>query len=450
MTSNATGSAAQVNTLSQREWLLRIVRLWWPLAASWILMGVENPMLSAVMARLANPEINLAAYGGMVYPVSLIIEFPVIMLLSASVALSKDSASYWRIHRFMMIIGALMTAIHALVAFTPLFDVVAGQWMGLPAATLDPARLGFRLMLPWTWAIGYRRFQQGVMIRYGHPRAVGAGTLVRLAGDVIGLALGALLGLPGIMVGAGAQAFGVTCEAAYAGWRVQPILRNELRAAPPAERLEWRAFLVFYAPLALTSLITLLWQPLGSSALSRMPLPVESLAVMPALTGVIFLLRGAGMAFNEVVVALLDEPHSYPPLRRFAQIASGGLLGLTLLLGLTPIAHFWFEQVSALRLDLANMAVTGFLISIPLPALTVFQSLFQGTILHGRDNRGISESIGAFLVVFMLLLGVGIVTQRMTGLYVGMIALAAANFVQTGWLWRRSRPVNRALRQRDG
>ena len=38
-----------------------VLRTWWPLAASWLLMGVELPLLAAVIARLDNPEINLAA-----------------------------------------------------------------------------------------------------------------------------------------------------------------------------------------------------------------------------------------------------------------------------------------------------------------------------------------------------------------------------------------------------
>ena len=37
---------------------------WWPLAASWLMMGLELPAVSAVIARLAYPEIHLAAYGG--------------------------------------------------------------------------------------------------------------------------------------------------------------------------------------------------------------------------------------------------------------------------------------------------------------------------------------------------------------------------------------------------
>jgi hypothetical protein len=46
----------------------RILNTWWPLAASWLLMGAELPALSAFVARLPDPAINLAAYGGIVFP----------------------------------------------------------------------------------------------------------------------------------------------------------------------------------------------------------------------------------------------------------------------------------------------------------------------------------------------------------------------------------------------
>jgi hypothetical protein len=71
----------------------QVFTTWWPLAASWLLMGTELPAVSAVVARLPNPEINLAAYGGIVFPLSLIIEAPIIMLLAASTVSSKDWAS---------------------------------------------------------------------------------------------------------------------------------------------------------------------------------------------------------------------------------------------------------------------------------------------------------------------------------------------------------------------
>ena len=148
---------SKLNVLSNK----RIFETWWPLAASWMLMGAELPALSAVIARLENPRINLAAYGGIVFPISLVIEAPIIMLLAASTALCKDYDSYRKLWRFMMISGAGLTVLHILIAFTPLYYVVAEDLIGAPAVIIEPARIGLMIMTPWTWSIAYRRFNQG-------------------------------------------------------------------------------------------------------------------------------------------------------------------------------------------------------------------------------------------------------------------------------------------------
>ena len=51
-----------------------VFRLWLPLAGSWFLMGIETPMLTAFVARMTSPEITLATWGSLVYPISLVIE----------------------------------------------------------------------------------------------------------------------------------------------------------------------------------------------------------------------------------------------------------------------------------------------------------------------------------------------------------------------------------------
>ena len=182
------------------------------------------------------------------------------------------------------------------------------------------------IMTPWTWSIAYRRFNQGVLIRFGHSRAVGVGTAIRLTADLTVLGAGYLIGLiQGIVVATCAVAVGVMSEAIYAGLVVRPVLRNELAAAPPVEpALTYRAFFAFYIPLVFTSLLSLLATPIGSAALSRMPRALISLAAWPVVTGLIFMLRSLGIAFNEVVVALLDEPGAAPALRRFTGILAVG------------------------------------------------------------------------------------------------------------------------------
>jgi hypothetical protein len=423
--------------------LSRIARAWWPLAASWLLMGAEVPALSAVVARLADPEVNLAAYGGVVFPLALLIESPIIMLLAASTALSKDTASYRLVRRYMMVAGAILTGLHFIVAFTPVYYVVVQGILGVPEEVVEPARIGLMIMLPWTWSIAYRRFNQGVLIRFGHSRSVGAGTVIRLIANLSVLIVGLSVGtIPGIVVAASAVVTGVVSEAAYVGLRVRPVLRGQLALAPPVEpRLTWRAFFTFYLPLVLTSLLLLLAQPIGSAALSRMPDALTSLAVWPVVTGLIFMVRGLGIAFNEVVVALLDEPGARPALRRFTTLLAAGTTAVLFLLVATPLSRLWFEGVSALSPDLAALARSALWIALPIPALNTFQSWYQGSILHSRKTRGITESVVIYLATSATILIAGVVRGGITGLYVGIAALMISFVTQTAWLAYRARQV---------
>lgn len=428
----------------------KIFKTWFPLAAAWLLMGVEMPVITAVMARLANPEISLATHGGIVFPLALIIEAPVIMLLSASTALSKDWDSYQKIFRFMMILSGVLTFLHFLVAFTPLYDFVVVRLLDVPQEIIESGRIGLRIMLPWTWAIAYRRFQQGVMIRFGHSKAVGAGTLVRLSVDVAVLVAGLLIGsIPGYIIGAAAQALSTLAEAIYAGIRVQPILKYQLKPAKKAEVLTWKSFYAFYIPLALTSFLSLVWQPIGSAALSRMPRALDSLAVWSVVSGLIFMLRGLGLAFNEIVVSILDQPGSSTELRKFSTRLTLFLAGFHLFLAATPLAFLWFRYVSGLPPSLVELARIGFWFALPMSFLSVLQSWYQGAILFSRNTRAIPESMAIFLVTVLVVLAIGVALGEYTGLYVGFVGFSLANFTQTIWLWVRSRSIMKQVNKRD-
>ncbi len=429
----------------------RIFRTWWPLAASWFLMGLETPAMSAIVARLPEPNINLAAWGGVVFPLSLIIESPIIMLLAASTALSKDWDSYVKLRRYMMWASGILTALHIAIAFTPLYDLVVLGLIDAPPEIIEPGRIGLRLMLPWTWAIAYRRFNQGVLIRFGHSEAVGIGTAIRLCADGLVLGYGLLRGdLPGIVVAGLAISSGVVSEAIYAGLRVRPVIRDQLKVAPRVEEpLTVRSFSSFYVPLALTSLITLLTVPIGSAALSRMPMALESLAVWPVVGGLIFMLRSLGVAYNEVAVALLDEPLAMNSLRRFAWYLVAGTTILLFLAAGTELSTFWFGRVSALAPALVDISRKALWFALLLPGLNALLSWFQGLILHSRRTRGITEAVFISLCTTGLVLVLGVAWGRTTGLYVGWAAFSLGALTQSLWLWRRSRPAVKMLTLKD-
>ncbi len=426
--------------------LRRVAQAWWPLAASWTLMTLEGPAMSAIVARLAAPEINLAAWGGVVSPFTFVIAAPIIMMLSAGTALTQDYAAFLKLRRFMLRTGLILTAIHILIAFTPLYDFVARHIIGAPESILEPGRIGMRIVTPWALAIGFRRFNQGVMIKFGHSKAVGAGTIIRLSSNLVMLLTGYLIGtIPGIIVACAAVSTGVVAEAIYSGLRVRPIVRDEIIPAPVGEPLSTRDFLAFYIPLALTSLIWVIIQPFGSAAVSRMPDPLSSLAAWPVVNGLLFLLRSPGMALNEVVVAQLGRPHAACTLRRFSAILLGVTTVTTLLIVATPLANLWLTVVMALPKDLIPLSQKALWLGAGLPMLSVLLSWFQGRIMHSRHTRNITAATTIYSLLMVAILGAGIAWQRFAGLYVAVAAYGIASVAQVGWLWFKSRTALREI-----
>jgi len=428
----------------------RIVHTWWPLAASWLLMTSELPFMSAVIARLAHSEVNLAAWG-VVFALSTTIQAPSVMLLAASTALSKDWASYVKLHHFMLGIGALLTTLHALIAFTPLYYVIMERLIGVPVEIIEPARIGLMIMMPWSWGTAYRRFGQGVLIRFDHSRDVVWGSLIRLGMDSLVLIIGHLLGgVPGIIVATSAIIIGVISEAIYTGLRVRPVLCHQLKQAASVDPpLTLRAFLNFYAPLAITVLLTMFVQPLISAALSRMPNALESLAVWPVLLGLLHMWQSVGMAYNEAVIALLDKPYAVHGLRRFTNLLVTLVTVLLLIMTVTPLATFWFTRVAALTSSLVTLAQRGLWLALLLPGLRVLQSWYQGAITYSRRTRGITESVVVFLLTSGVILWAGVAWGQATGIYVGLVAFVTGFLMQTGWLWQCSRLAMQVVQARD-
>ena len=348
------------------------------------------------------------------------------------------------------LMGGALTLLHAAIAFTPLYDIVAVDIIGSVPEVVEPGRLGLRIMLPWTFAIGYRRAQQGVLIRYERSGAVGQGTLVRLAttgGVLIGLGLavskGVLPELSGVAVAGLAIAVGVTSEAVFAGWKVREIFPR-LKASQGEPVLGARQFASFYIPLAMTPLITLLIQPIGASAMNRMPRAVDSVATGGAVHALTFTARSVGMAFNEVVVTLVALKGGSASLKRFGLLLAAVTTSTLALLYMTPLAGLWFGKVQELPAELVPLARMGLGICIIMPAYQVAQSWFQGVLVDAQRTRPITEAVSIYFVVAGLLLTLGTryaEEANVTGLAWTLTSFVIAGITQTSWLWFRSRGV---------
>jgi hypothetical protein len=241
----------------------------------------------------------------------------------------------------------------------------------------------------------------------------------------------------------------VVAEAVFAGIVVRRVVRDEMPHAAKGEPLTLARFVRFYTPLALTPTLLFAAMPIGTAAMSRMPLAMESLATWPVISGFAFTLRSTGFALNEVVVALLERPRALRALRRFAWTLGAVTSGMMLLVAATPLGHLWFERVAALSPVLLALATTGAWWAFLLPGGTALQSLYQGAIVHSGRTRSVTESMAIYLLMLALVLAAGVAFQRWTGLFVALAAVTAGLLAQVGWLAWRARASLRTLAAED-
>jgi Na+-driven multidrug efflux pump len=175
--------------------------------------------------------------------------------------------------------------------------------------------------------------------------------------------------------------------------------------------------------------------------MSRMPRAIDSLAVWPVIMGLVFALRSVSFGLNEVVVAMLERPGSGPALRAFTRRLALGTSAALGLMAITPLGSLWFGRVSALEPGLVALALPGLWIAFLLPAVTAFQSLHQGMLVHAHRTRGVTEAIVLYLLTVIVVLAIGGRVPGLPGLYAGLAATTAGNAVQMLWLWRRARAL---------
>jgi len=120
--------------LPDRLTKLKIFLFWGPLALTWLMMALEQPILIAFIARLNDAKYNLAAFG-IAGSFAMLIEAPIIMLLSASTALVSGRNSYRKLKRFTDILNAAITGIHFIFIIPPVFNFIAVD-MTLTIATV--------------------------------------------------------------------------------------------------------------------------------------------------------------------------------------------------------------------------------------------------------------------------------------------------------------------------
>jgi len=417
------------------------------------MMSAEGPYVAAIIARMPEAALNLAAYG-VAFSLAWLVESPIMMLLTASNSLVRDRQSFLALRRFAYRMNAAVTAAMVILVAPPVFGFVGGSLMGLPPEVADRAHAAVAILILWPAAIGYRRFYQGILVRHGLARRVAYGTVVRLAS--MSMAAGALAlwsPLGGAAIGGAALAAGVVIEAAasrlMARRVVASLMAEPARAEADAPPLTQRAIFRFYYPLALTSMISLITGPLLTFFMGRSRQPIESLAVLPVVQSLVFLFRSGGVAFQEVGVALNGRglEHQRDVGRAGLTLAAGASIALAMVL-FTPLADAWLRQVSGLPPELADFALLPARLLVLLPAMEYWLSYQRSRYILTGQTRVITLATAIEVAGIALLLFACIGWLGMIGAVAGSVAQMSGRLASNLFLVAAARTSGRSGHRR--
>ena len=422
----------------------RILVFWMPLAGTWLMMAVEGPFLAAVIARLPDAAPNLAAYG-VAFAFAIIVESPVIMLMSASTALVNNRDSYLVFRRFTIALSALMTGVMLIIVMPPVFDTLA-SWLNLPVAVASLTHQSLILMLPWPGAIGYRRLLQGLLIRHDMTRRVAYGTVVRLVTMCATAFFAAWwLSISGALVGALALSVAVVAEALA----VRRMSRRAIRALmdrrkTEGQRLTLSTVVKFYVPLALSSFMAMGVQPMVTFFMGQSRMALESLAVLPVLNGLTFLFRSLGLSFQDASIALLgDHMEQYRPLRNVACTLAIVTSVCLAVIAYSPLSFIWFYDVSGLSIGLTEFAIPPLQILVLLPALSVLLSFQRALLVNARTTKVITSATAIEVSGIAMVLWIAIHYFNAIGVMAAVTAIVlgriCANILLMPACWRATR-----------
>jgi len=403
----------------------KIFYFWLPLAATWIMMSVEGPFLAALITRSCEPKFNLAAYG-VAYSLALIIEAPIIMIMSASIALVKDSQSFYKLRNFTYAANGLITLVMLIVITPPVFYFITEGLIGLPNEVSRLTYIATIILIPWPGAIGYRRFYQGILINNNLTRRVAYGTIIRL----LSMSLCAIIlyisdFVEGVIVGAASLSFAVIMEAVAVRFMVRTTVKKiKSDNSSSKQVLSYKEIYKFYYPLALTSFIGLGVQPLVTFFVGQSRMAIESLAVLPVVTSFVFVFRALGLSYQEVIIALIGErKEKFKPLLKCAIALAVILVVVLALFAFTPLSDFWFITVSGLSEPLADFAHLPLMIMFFFPALTVLISIQRGVLVAAKNTRPITGGTITEFVTIVIIMMILISNMNLVGAVAAVIAL---------------------------
>ena len=436
----------------------QIARLFLPLGATPVLIAVSHTMSSATLARLPEPELNLAAFA-VLQALTNAIKAPTNATRQMVVALVDGKESYRKVTTFLRIVGSGFVAALLLLALTPL-----GERALRAAGLSDPAELSlaseallFVVLLPAVEM--FRNLVHGLALGHRGAAMFPVGLGVRTV--AIALMLGTFLwtgALPGVLVGAIAWTSGIAVEggflAVYLIRRFGSLARVAHTIPRKADRpVSYAVIVRFFAPMAVMLWIAGFLHPLVQSGVGGSDAPTLSLAAYGVAQGLLTLLAGGASMIHQCTLAFVRDERD-PNWRRVRIFSLGtglALASVTLFIALGPAGRWVVMGLMGIPETVGKIALQTLAVFSIQPLVAAWREAYWGMLMLQRRTSIIglakTANLAAVAAAVLTVFGPASALLGLNAAVIGAGVFCLGEAVESTVIWRHSKHA--AARRRD-
>ncbi len=184
--------------------------------------------------------------------------------------------------------------------------------------------------------------------------------------------------------------------------------------------------MIFYVPMAVTSILMMTTHSLFNAALSRLPSPEIYLSAFAVAKSLMHIFEAPIMMVRQTVSTLVYNAKSYYKLKRFFMILT--LLTITVMgiISLTTLSNWIYLNIFSVKGRILNEAVTILAIFTLFPAAAALRNFMQGIAVKlDRTPLFTIATLTRLIYVFILVLIVDKITFLSGAVFAGLMFFTA-------------------------
>lgn len=413
-----------------------------------LLIASTHTITDGALARLPAAEMMLAVYA-VVKALTNAVKAPELVALQLMLALVEDRGSLRRVGLFLTLLCALLTAVLALLGFTPLGEVVLRDIVGLrDPVQLAAAQAALPILLLLPLAETLRNGLQGIAIGLKRTAIMPLSTLLRILALLLffGWAVSTQR-LSGVTAATLSWLLGIGLEALMIFLYLRHRYGSLGRAADQMpERGKGRLGMVqiarFFAPLAVMVALSAWLQPLVQGGLARGSAPTASLAAFGVAWGLTYLIIGPVTMLHQCTLLYTDgrEDPNWRRVMRFCLGVGAVAGGAVLLVALTAPGHDLLRRAIGVPEPVVRLVLPTMVAFASWPVVRAWREAYWGLLMRERRTSiiGVAKVANLVAVALALLLALG--PLRLSVVVpppaVGALAYAFGELVESLVIWR--------------